>query len=381
MKKLLIINLLVMILFNFGHPVTPNLLIQKQIPTYFNGYLFGIMSFAMFIFSPFWGSLIDQKGIKNFLSIGVGFYGVMQLGFLFAPNVITMGITRFFAGMFSAAFNIGMTVLIYNSAQNSNKTKGLGLLMASNSLGGLIGQTISGYIAINLMYGIYLPFIIQFIGGIIMGVYLFYTIKEPKNKKKDNQKYSFKDMYIIVSKMKLFPLMFGIAFLSISYRMYVANIGVYVVDHLNGTPITVAFINNISFIINIIMNVFLINIFLKRTTPLKILSIEAIVGFIAMYIIVYIVPIKINTIIIPLIVFLMAVTIYRPMAQKIVLEKSKVNHGLLIGAINSANALGMIGGSFIAGYFYSLNPALPFIGILCSLLLSLGCFLWYKYVN
>lgn len=188
-------------------------------------------------------------------------------------------------------------------------------------------------------------------------------------------------MYIIVSKMKLFPLMFGIVFLSISHRMYVANIGVYVVDHLNGTPITVAFINNISFIINIIMNVFLINIFLKRTTPLKILSIEAIIGFIAMYIIVYIVPIKISTIIIPLIVFLMAVTIYRPMAQKIVLEKSKVNHGLLIGAINSANALGMIGGSFIAGYFYSLNPALPFIGILCSLLLSLGCFLWYKYVN
>ncbi len=181
MKKILFLNLVVMSTFNLAHPVTPQMLLDKGAPLYLNGILYALMSLSMFLFSPYWGQRVDRRGTKTFLMFGPFFYGIMQLVFGFGPTSLIMGIGRFVAGVFSAAWIVALLQHVNLISTPENKVKNFGYIMVTNGLGGVLGQLIAGQIGTMGPNATYYPFILQCVMGIVVMVLVFITIETKQN--------------------------------------------------------------------------------------------------------------------------------------------------------------------------------------------------------
>lgn len=367
MQKLLFLSFIIMFTFNLAHPVTPEMLVIKSAPAYMNGILFSLMALATFIFSPFWGTKIDRNGVKKVLMIGPIGYGVCQLGFMYFDSSILMGVSRFTSGYFAAAAIVSITFYISNISDQESKMKNLGLLMVANSLGGVIGQTFSGYMGNILTKGIDFPFLLQSILGVLISIYIFYFIEEVNFVKTVGTKQTLKSTFLLVKKMKMMKLMLVVTLMSASISMYQANIGIYLVELFALSPFQIALVNDWNFIISIIMNLFILTLLVRYFKATLISKWSVILAFIGLFLTIFI-----NSIlsIIPLTFFLAALSIYKPIFQKIISDMASTNQGELLGTVNSFNSLGMIIGSAVAGITYTITPSTPFYIIL--ILLGIG---------
>jgi DHA1 family multidrug resistance protein-like MFS transporter len=62
-----------------------------------------------------------------------------------------------------------------------------------------------------------------------------------------------------------------------------------------------------------------------------------------------------------LVVFLFFLSMYRPLLQTLISRASKRDHGKIMGLQNSANSVGMVGGSLFAGALLDLFPVMLFV--------------------
>lgn len=52
---------------------------------------------------------------------------------------------------------------------------------------------------------------------------------------------------------------------------------------------------------------------------------------------------------------------FRPLLQTMISNLSKEEHGKIMGLQNSANSVGMVGGSLFAGALLDIYPKMPFV--------------------
>lgn len=373
MKKILILNFIVMVVFNFAHPVTPDMLIDKGAPEYLNGILYALMSLSMFLFSPFWGNKIDQYGPKKYLMIAPFCYGIMQLILGFGVNGIMMGIGRFFAGVFSACFIVALMQYINIISTKEEKAKNFGLIMVTNGIGGVVGQLLAGMIGVKGGFYIYIPFICQFIFGIILSIFVYFVIEEKYAEKENNAKEraGFKSSLNLVKARNLFPILFVMLTLAIATNLYTSHIGYYVAEVYSFNSFAVSLVNSYANFIIMLTNLFVVGVIKRKYGVLNGIKYEFLIA-IAAFSTIFFLPINIAIIFIGL--FIAAIAIYRPLVQDYVVSQNNDRGGELMGIVNSVNSLGMIIGSLSSGFLFTIGQDLPFYAIIIILLIGLMIF-------
>ncbi len=376
MKKILILNFIVMSMFNFAHPVTPDMLIDKAAPSYLNGILYALMSLSMFLFSPYWGNKVDDKGAKRYLVLGPLIYGIMQLLFGFGQSSLAMGLGRFLAGVFAACFIVALMQYINLISPTEKRAKNFGLIMVTNGIGGVVGQLLSGMIGAAGGIYIYVPFVFQFILGIIISLFVYYVIPEVKNESKNNtsgkRNPGFKSSVLLIKDNQLTAILFTMLMLAIANNLYTSHIGYFVAEVYQFNPFAVSIVNSYANFIIMLTNLFLINYIRNKFGILKGIKYEFIIAILTFTTIFYL-PIKISIIFLGM--FIASIAVYRPLVQDYVVSKDNSHGGELMGIVNSVNSLGMIIGSVSSGFFFTINELLPFYVIVIILVLGLIIFI------
>ncbi len=122
------------------------------------GILVGIYSLMQFIFTPIWGSLSDIYGRKPILIMSLSgnviSYVLMFLVFSGVfPSVYLLGISRAFAGIFSANLSAAQAV-ISDITPPQERSKGMGILGAAFGMGFVFGPALGGILSQHFGYGL-----------------------------------------------------------------------------------------------------------------------------------------------------------------------------------------------------------------------------------
>ncbi len=376
MKKILLLNLIVMSTFNLAHPVTPQMLLDKDAPLYLNGILYALMSLSMFLFSPYWGQRVDRRGTKLFLMFGPFCYGIMQLVFGFGPTSLIMGIGRFVAGVFSAAWIVALLQHVNLISTPEEKVKNFGYIMVTNGLGGVLGQLIAGQIGTMGPNAIYYPFILQCVMGVIVMILVFLTVesKQSESSVKSTEKANLASSFKLVHREKLTAILLVMLSLAIANNLYTSHIGFFLAEEFNYGSVGVSIINSYSNLVIMLANLFLIGFIKKRLGVLKGIQMEFLFG-IAAFSTIFFLPLNIAMIFVG--IFIAAVAIYRPLVQDYILQTHNHRSGEIMGIINSTNSLGMILGSLTSGFLFTYGAYYPFYAVIFILIIGLIIFKFF----
>lgn len=363
MFRILIFNFIVYVMFNFGHPVTPEMLIEKNVYNGLNSIMFGFFALSSFLFSPYWGKYINLNGVKKILIFMPLFYAFAQLLLCFGETALVMIFARFISGIFAVAFVVAVSSYVNYVSDNKNKARNFGYIMVTSSLGGIVGQLFIGQLSVQIE-GYYFAFILQVILGFVFIFIGYFLLEDKFSEVKISEKV----------KLKFSSFNVTIILLSTAITMYTSNIGYYITQQLGATSNQVGQLNAINSFIILMTNLFLIKIIENKLSSKTTFNFQIIGGIISMLIVIISLYYNLNfLIIIALLLFITSLSIFRPLAQKRAVNNS-LNPNVDLGYINACNSLGMVIGSFLAGISYSINPNLPFVIITITLITSLTIF-------
>ncbi len=381
MKLILFLNFLMLTLFNFAHPVTPMMMQQKGSPDFLFGFFFFMMSAGTFISSPKWGSKIDKLGTRKIMALAPLVYALGQLIFAYFTSPLLMLSGRFISGVFAAAWIVGATSYINLISAPEKKIENFGYQMVATSLGGVVGQMLSGYIG---QFGIYYSFAVQICGLLAMSLAVFITVENlyPEKKVNSGKTNFIKGYKMLQSKGYLKLMLSMVCFATIAniskgmpsyFGSDVANFTTNQVGNLN------AYIN----LLTLLANLFIIRFLERNFSFFKSYLMQGLATIIGSSIIVITVfnvsdcPFFIISFALALTLITLGAAMYKPYVQKEIVNSNKFEQGEILGVIQSFNAVGMLLSSACMSILYPLAPQLPFIAMLIFSVASVIYYLSY----
>ncbi len=375
MKKILILNFFMLTLFNFAHPVTPQMMQLKGSPDYLFGLFFFTMSAGTFLFSPKWGSKIDKIGTRRILAISPLVYAVGQFMFAYFTNPLLMLVGRFISGAFASGWIVGVTAYINLKSNPDEKIKNFSYQLVATSFGGVVGQMLSGKIG---SYNVYYSFVFQIFFLIVLSLVVYLIVEdlfpEAKAKVKTSLRSAIRNLrehgyLLLMLSMICFATINNISRGMPSYfGSDVANFTTSQVGNMN------AYVNGLG----MISNLFIIRFMEQKFSFFQSYLIQGITTVVGSVLILYAV-ITIDTNSHFTLYFMSALTLvtlgsamYRPYVQKEIVNSNKFDQGEILGVINSFNALGMLLSSGSMTLLYPIAPILPFVAMFVFSLLSVG---------
>jgi len=357
-KKIILYQFISMVIFNMAHPVTPTLITTLGYPDYAFGVLFAMMSTMTFITSPMWGRLAEKQGLKKILMIGPIGSAIGQLGFGLSTHLGWTIFFRAFTGCFAMA-----TVLVsflYLNRQTDDHNKGT-VIAASTGITGVamtLGYLLGGIISDN---GYLLTFYVQVALLVTLPILVIFLVeKEPLQLKPKEVKIP--STWALIAGYKGKPVgryMLVMFLMSFGYTLYNSTVPFYLNSQWSLPPSVVGYFMSFTGLMGLIANLYLIRYLLERLKPQVILMAEAIVLSVTLVILTFA---DAWVILLPtLVAFLLFLPIYRPLLQLLIANEADHDQGVVFGVLNSVIAVGMIGGSLMAGFAFEVYPGLPFI--------------------
>ena len=366
-KRIILYQFVSMVIFNMAHPVTPTLITTLGYPDYAFGVLFAMMSTMTFLTSPMWGRISEKQGLKKILMIGPVGSAIGQLGFGLSTHLGWTIFFRAFTGCFTMA-----TVLVsflYLNRQTDEHNKGT-VIAASTGFTGVamtLGYLLGGIISDN---GYLLTFYVQVVLLMLLPVLVFFLIElEPQDLR--HEKIAIPSTWTLIAGYIGKPIgryMFVMFLMSLGYTLYNTTVPFYLNSQWSVPPSVVGYFMSFTGLMGLVANLYMIRYLLKRLKPQVILILEAIVLSVTMMILTFV---DAWGILLPTLVgFLLFLPIYRPLLQLLVAEEADHDQGIVFGVLNSVIAVGMIGGSLVAGFAFEVFPGLPFILAACTFAFS-----------
>lgn len=147
------------------------------------GALLSAFAAMQFIFSPIWGKLSDKIGRKKTLALtalGTSF-SLVLLGW--ADSIFWLFVARILAGSFAANISVA-TAYVTDVTDETNRTKGMGMIGAAFGVGFVLGPAIGGYFS---RYGYATPIYIASVFSFINAFYVFLKLREVQHKHEDSE--------------------------------------------------------------------------------------------------------------------------------------------------------------------------------------------------
>lgn len=361
-KRYFALALLLNILINLAHPVTPTIIKDANVGNYMFGVAYACMAIGQLVSSGFWGNLAKKKGEISTIVLGLIVYCIGQYAFYFSDTQWTIILARLLSGIGAGGFMVA-TISYLAKIAKDNKTKYLTLYTAITVFSSTIGYLIGGLIGDN---DIKLVFIIQIVGLIVVMVGFKLLLKEVINIDKISN--------IKVNNRKLFKeymLLNVLVFISlIASVCYDQSFNYYIKDILNfmpsGNGMIKAFVGIAAFIVNAIFSK-------KQKRDKEYTYLSIIYSFCFVSIIGLIVTNKLFIFLSINTIFFIFNSLYLPILQGLYLKDCDSNdYAVLSGNFNMCKSFGMIVGALIAGFVYELHPSYPFIVSSMMFIMAIG---------
>lgn len=352
---------------NLAHPITPTLIQNLNLPDYMFGLMFAGMSVTNFLFSPFWGRLVDYLQSRSILLIGCVGYGLGQLFFWQATTPVTIMIARCFSGFFVGAINVAMLTYLVNTSNPAKRSRNLTIhattVTVSSTFGYLIGG-LAGEISLNLSFGMQVMLLL--LCGLLFALLC----------QKDRSISTSRPSLLQISKganpfsaflagrqfmTPLFAILFSVLLLSMfASTAYDQCFNYYIKDQFGFSSAYNGTIKAVIGVISLVSNMTLCLYIMRKTNVAKSNALLLLFGSISML------GVLIFDTVVPFILFTILYlginAISVPVLQSLVSGRASAqNSNLVMGFYNAIKSLGMVAGSLIAGFVYDYNPKFPFM--------------------
>ena len=376
-KNRLLVFFIIVFFFNmaasFAHPVTPTLIVERNLDSSLFGVAFAAMMTMNFLFSPFWGRLcsyVSTKKIMFFCSLG---YALGQVIFGSAMSELQVVGGRMFAGIFTGGVYTAMSNHVINLSEDRGRD--LVWLTTVQNVSSAVGFFVGGMLGI---FSVGTAFTAQVIMLVLTGtLYLLLCLDDTAYRKKPDTPLSAKDVnpFAAFAAVRTFitptlALLFVIVAVSaIGQNSYEQCFNYYIKDQYGMTSAYNGIFKAAIAVLTLVLNS-TVSLWLQRKTDINKSFISVLVVCTALtgsvlinrsqmlFITVYIVYSSVMVLRLPLL---------QTMAAD---QSSERTSNEVMGFYQSMNSLGGIFGALFAGLIYASGPMRPFILAFAAFLIS-----------
>lgn len=227
------------ICINLVHPVTTTYVNSLNLPDYYFGFFFSLMSLGQVIGAFIFGFLSDKIGRKWLIALGILGYALAQLGFGFINTYpLLILFFRVLAGIFVSAPNTLFVSMCLDVSTPEKKVKYLSLLSCFSILGASFGYEIGGSLYNYLNLTISQIFLFQFSLCLLTSLTFIFFINDVNVERvnnKSNSKFSIKSL-VSLSPL-IYILLIGLITLTIGQVLISKYLDTYII-HIGYEPAT-----------------------------------------------------------------------------------------------------------------------------------------------
>lgn len=133
---------------NFVHPVTPTLIVERNLDSAVFGTALAAMQTTMFLLPPFWGKLCDYIPTKRIMLICCCGYALGQVIFGAAQNEAMVYAGRIFAGCFTGGCFTAFSNYVIHVSDPGSRGTNLTALVTIQTVGGALGYFVGGLLGV-----------------------------------------------------------------------------------------------------------------------------------------------------------------------------------------------------------------------------------------
>ena len=350
---------------SFAHPVTPTLIVERNLDSSMFGIALAAMMTVNFLFAPFWGKMCGYVPTKRLMLIGCIGYSIGQAIFGAATSEAMVVGGRAFAGIFTSAVFTACSNYVVNTSSPEDRGSNLTVYATVQNVSFAVGFFIGGMLG---LISVEAAFIAQVVLLAVSGFFLYLSCVDdtPLKHRPDhkltlaeaNPFAAFLDIrkFITPSLAMLFVI---IAVCAIGQNSYEQVFNYYIKDQLgmssayNGTFKAIIAVTTI--MLNVTLNMWLI----RKTDIMKSYPIVLIAQLIPMIGMIFIKnKLAFSA---AYIIFSTANAVRNPLQQNVAaVQTSPENSNSLIGFYHSLSSFGSVFGALFAGLIYEYDPFLPF---------------------
>lgn len=369
---------------SFVHPVTPTLIVERNLNSAVFGTALAAMQTTMFLLPPFWGKLCDHIPTKRIMLICCCGYALGQVIFGAARNEAMVYAGRIFAGCFTGGCFTAFSNHVIHISDPNSRGVNLTTMITIQTVGGALGYFVGGFLG---LISVETAFAVQIATLVLCGV-LFQRLcaddtacvpkpDRPMTLREVNPFSAFVSAKSFMTPM--LALLFAVVAVSgIGYNAYEQSFNYYIKDQFrlssayNGTVKAVVAVMTMAINSTVCMYLQKKTDTNKTFLPVLLLTVLPI-GFAILF------RTKIP--------FFGAYLVYNglhairvPLLQTLAANRATAeNSNSVMGFYQSMNSLGSIFGALFAGLIYGANPVYPFI--LAFLAFAVACLIGGAYVR
>jgi len=192
------------------------------------GLLMAAYSAFQILASPFWGSLSDRKGRRPVLLLTIAGQSAGFFLAAMAPSYAWLIVSRSIAGMFGGNIAVA-SAYVADVTDESERSKGMGLIGAAFGLGFVFGPAIGGLL---ISYGAHWPSIVA--GGLaflnLLGVFKFVPepLSDSSRRSANRRTWALKDLREILSRVEIVVPILMFFFFTFAFVQLEVTFGLFV---------------------------------------------------------------------------------------------------------------------------------------------------------
>jgi len=380
--RFFICKIIINLAASFAHPVTPSLIVERNLDSSMFGVALAAMQTTYFLLAPFWGKLNNYLSTRWMMLICCTGYAVGQIVFMSAQTEAVVIAGRAFSGMFTGGLFTAMLNYLINVSDPETRGKNLTIYATIQTVGSACGYFIGGMLG---TISTETAFVAQIITLLVGGVLLCVTsVPDAKGSLRDMQPRQFiKEANPAAAFLAgrqfmnpAFALLFAlVALAGIGTNAFEQCFNYYIRDQFGLGSMYNGAIKAVIAVIGVVANSTVCMWLMKKTDIHRsFLPVMVACGAAVL-------TITIPTAVVPYfaiaVVYFALNTVRTPLVQNMAASRASKEHSnLVMGFYNSMNSLGGIFGALFAGLMYNAGPKLPFIFGGCAFLLAslLGAF-------
>ncbi|MGI6172331.1 MAG: MFS transporter [Christensenellales bacterium] len=378
-RRVMLINILYSFASNLIHPITPTLITNLNLPDRMFGLLFAAMATGSFLFSAFWGRLADRRGSRIVLVLSLIGYAIGQFVFGFTENPGIMLAARFFGGSATGGTAVALLTSVVDASAPEERAKNLSAYAALQGVfcaAGYFSGGMMGMLGIRLVFVVHCSLLLLCAALTHFLLPAGVTENAPREAKQGRAPLS-EMLKMLTAPMALFFL--GVVFSTFS-TMGFDNAFNFYIRKVFGFPSSVngaikAVTGLLGLFANLVINRWIAKRFENSKALTTVLLLCAATLFCSTFMEHAYLFIGVN------IAFYMCNAIYIPIQQALMAQEKQAHFGILSGIYNASRAIGMVAGSFSAGYLFEVGAKLPFYTQVAGFLLAAGATVMAQYLG
>ncbi|MFK0522273.1 MFS transporter [Paenibacillus illinoisensis] len=335
------------------------------------GFLVAAFGAAQFLFSPLGGQLSDRFGRKKLIMAGMFLSVVSDVIFALSTSLPLLYVARFIGGISLGLMIPSNLAYVADITTHETRAKGMGYFGAAMNLGMVLGPGLGGLIA---EMGIRMPYFCAAGLGLVatlLTLLLPETLAPEKRTRslRNPDGNHFEKKVLSSFKVPYFKYLLLLLVMTFGLMSYETVFALFVEKKYGFDAATISIIITLGAIIGIVIQVWLLDWFVKRMGEIKLIRLSLIIAPIALMLM--LIKVNLAFLLFASALFFAFNSFLRPSVSTLISKNAGDRQGYASGLNTTYSSLGTIFGPLIAGSLFDSNINLPYIFGAVMLLASL----------